>query len=256
MEKRNAPDLPAKQVIRVPFEILEMKGEKRFDGVDTVRVDGHATVYGFEYEVYGGPPYGWIERVASGAGTKTLSEDPDVVYLANHEGLALARTKSGTLELSEVKKGIHTSTSLDTANPQSRALISGMDRGDIDEMSFAFRTTAQSWEAHKDWDDDPQSLRTIDEFNIHRGDVSAVNFGANPATDISIVRSLDLGALEELAASLSLDELAEARAVLDRRLKQGDPGGMPGEEDRGGMPPHLFELLRIPPNPTLESYTP
>lgn len=244
MPKRNLPDIPSKQTIRVPFAITDLRGEQRSDGVDAVAVEGHATVFGYEYKVYGGPPYGWIERVAAGAADKTLSEDPDVVFLLNHEGMALARTKSGTLELEVNKRGLFSSASLDRANPISRGLISGMERGDIDEMSFAFRTTAQEWEAHPDFEDDPESLRTITEFNIHRGDVSAVNFGASDATDIDIIRSLE---------ALNDEELAEAKAVLDRRLQQ-HPDGMSGEEP-SGMPGHLLEMLRIQPNPLLENLT-
>lgn len=235
MVKRQAPDLPAKQTIRVPFVITELRAEQRAGGVDTVQVEGAATVFDYEYEIYGGPPYGWIERVAQGAADKTLSEDPDVVYLVNHEGMSLARTKSGTLELHADDVAMRSLTTLDMANPFSRALVSGIERGDFDEQSFAFRTTAQEWRAHPDHEDDDQSLRIITEFNIHRGDVSAVNFGASDATELDLVRSLE---------ALNVEELAEARAVIDRRLNQQNPGGMPGE-DRGGMPPHLLELLRI-----------
>ncbi len=36
--------------------------------------------------------------------------------------------------------------------------------------------------------DDPQALRTITKVNLHRGDVSAVTFGANDATHIKVAR--------------------------------------------------------------------
>ena len=246
MPLRSVPDLPARQYIRVPFAITDMRAEKRAGVVDGFRLEGHATVFDYEYEVYGGPSNGagWIERVATGAADATLAEDPDVVFLLNHEGMALARTKSGTLELGVDERGLPSSALLDAANPMSRAVLSGVERGDLDEMSFAFRTTAQEWRAHEDFPDDEMSLRVITEFNIHRGDVSVVNFGASDATDIDIVRSLD---------TCSLEELAEARAVIERRLKQ-TPDGMSGDEERGGMPLHLLELLRIPPNPILEKY--
>lgn len=238
MVKRQAPDIPALQVVRVPFHIgtaAEFRIQ-RADGdeVNAIRVEGLASVFGYEYTVYGGPPYGWVERIEEGAFDQTLADDPDVVFLLNHDGLPLARTKSGTMELSTVDTGLQVRADFDTVNPDVQKLGSALNRGDVDEMSFAFRTTAQEWRAHDDYPDDDQSLRMITEVNLHRGDVSAVTFGASDATDIDIVRSLE---------ALNVEELAEARAVIDRRLNQ-QPGGMPGE-DRGGMPPHLLELLRI-----------
>jgi hypothetical protein len=50
-----------------------------------------------------------------------------------------------------------------------------MRRGDVDEMSFAFRVNEQEWSPD-------YSERTITEVNLHRGDVSIVTFGANPHT--------------------------------------------------------------------------
>jgi hypothetical protein len=50
-----------------------------------------------------------------------------------------------------------------------------MDRGDLDEMSFAFRVTRQEWSPD-------YSQRDITEVNLNKGDVSIVNYGANPHT--------------------------------------------------------------------------
>jgi phage head maturation protease len=48
------------------------------------------------------------EVVRSGAGAKTLSEkDPTSSCVFNHEGLPMARTKAGNLELSEDDGGLH-----------------------------------------------------------------------------------------------------------------------------------------------------
>ena len=112
-------------------------------------------------------------------------------------------------------------------------------------MSFAFRVTSQMWSEHPDWEGDEYSLRTILGVNLHRGDVSAVNYGASEATDIDrIVRALQ---------DLGQRELAEARAAIDRRLDSSTekPGGIPGETERGGMSPDDLALLAIPDNPRL-----
>jgi phage head maturation protease len=57
----------------------------------------------------------------------------------------------------------------------------------LDEMSFAFRVTRQEWSP--DW-----MQRDILEYNINRGDVSVVTYGANPATSVAL-RSEDLTAM-------------------------------------------------------------
>jgi len=63
---------------------------------DAVTVEGYAAVFD-EDTVIGGQ---WMERIAPGAFTNALGRD-DVTFLINHEGLPLARTRSGTLELFE-----------------------------------------------------------------------------------------------------------------------------------------------------------
>jgi hypothetical protein len=50
-----------------------------------------------------------------------------------------------------------------------------MERGDLDEMSFAFRVTRQEW-------NEDYTERWINEVNLSKGDVSIVNYGANPHT--------------------------------------------------------------------------
>lgn len=249
MIKRQAPTTPNPQRVRLPFTVDSI-GELRIqraddDEIDALRVEGHASVFGYEYRVYGGPPWGWFERIEPGAFDETLAEDPDVVFLRNHEGMPLARTKSGTLALSVDDIGLAVRADLDLANPEVRALASALDRKDVDEMSFAFRVTDQVWSAHPDFEDDPESLRAVTGVNLNRGDVSAVTFGASDATDLDIMRSIDL---------LDERELIEARAAIERRIGNTTPGGTPGQVERGGMPPVDLALLRIPSNPLLEEF--
>lgn len=245
MNKRSAPDLPERQYIRVPFFAgfdgdAEFRVDTNTDGDATsVRVGGVASVYDYEYDVYGGPAVGgWVERIARGAFTDTLAETPDVVLLLNHEGMPLARTKSGTLHLTEQRKGLGVQADLDMTNPLVQTLASSLARGDIDEMSFAFRVTQQTWEAHKKFKDDEMSLRTITAVNLHRGDVSAVTYGASDATSINLKRSLQFA---------DDAELLEYQALIVERLNaRSAPDGMSElEQPTGGMPAHLLHLLRL-----------
>jgi HK97 family phage prohead protease len=249
MIKRNAPELPERQIIAFPFEVAEIRGvtdddlttEERSTGAARmVAVSGVASVYNYEYDVYGGPAnMGWVERIAKGAFDATLAEDPDVVFLLNHAGLPVARTKSKTLDLRAGKSGLEVRSHLDPRDTDVANLLVKMERGDVDEMSFAFRVTRQEWQAHKKWPQDEMSLRTIAEVNLHRGDVSAVTFGASDATTIDITRSLRLATdveLEEYQALIT-ERLNTRSAALDGMSEQ--------PETTGGMPVHLLHLLRL-----------
>ncbi len=249
MPKRQAPEIPARQTVSVPFEfrsVREVRKDTEDGEIEVIRFEGHASVYGFEYEVHGGPPWGWIERVEEGAFDGTLGEDPDVVYLINHQGLPTARTKSGTLTLEADDDGLFTRADMDPINPRVVELASAVERGDVDEMSFAFRVTEQSWAEHPDHEGDEMSLRKILAVNLNRGDVSAVTFGASDATNVDIMRSID---------RLDERELVEARAAIERRISNTKSGGTPDQTERDGMSPEVLALLHIPSNPLLERLT-
>lgn len=80
------------------------------------------------------------EIVRSSAFNKTLAERDDVRLLINHDGVPLARTKSGTLTLTVDPVGLAVDApGLDPSNPDVQRLASAMERRDIDQMSFAFQ---------------------------------------------------------------------------------------------------------------------
>ncbi|GAB3216786.1 HK97 family phage prohead protease [Mycolicibacterium hippocampi] len=166
----------------IPIEQVELRAADD----DTITLTGYASTFE-PYEMYGGPAQGgWIEQLDKGAFTKSLREKPDLHLLINHEGMPLARTKSGTLTLSADTKGLKVSAKLDRTDPDVQRLEVKMRRGDLDEMSFAFRVRSQQWSNTDDFPDDLHALRTITEVNLHKGDVSVVNFGANPTTSASV----------------------------------------------------------------------
>ena len=150
------------------------------DGSDPT-LTGYATVYGVEYDVWGGPDGGgWTEVMAAGACSKSVTERDDVRLLLDHYGLPLARTKSGTLELTSDGIGLRVDTprGLDRENPDVRRLVSAMTRGDLDEMSLAFRVTRQEW-------NDEYTHRTVRELSPIF-DVSVVTYPANAATVVML----------------------------------------------------------------------
>lgn len=140
---------------------------------------GYATVYGADFDMWDQEGEPFTENVAPGAARRSLANpNLDVPFLVGHNdaGIPLARTKSGTMQLSEDTHGVFTHVpSMDGRREEVRALASAVERGDLDEMSLAFVCLRQAW-------DDGYERRTVLEMDLHRGDVCAVTHGANPAT--------------------------------------------------------------------------
>lgn len=178
-----------------PFEFRE--------DADTgyVILRGYAATYE-PYDCYGGPDAGgWVEQLRANSFDRTLEAKPDVMLLLNHTGAPLARTKSGTMNLSVDRRGLLVEARLDPSDPDVQALLPKMRRGDLDEMSFAFRVKDQEWNSD-------YTHRTITEVSLQKGDVSVVNYGMNPNTQVALVEGT-VGAL----ASLSGRQLAELRRL-------------------------------------------
>lgn len=231
------------------------KVELREDRNGDLHLTGYASTFD-EYEVYGGPEnYGWIERIAPQAFDRTMAENPDLHLLINHDGMPLARTKSGTLTLSVDGRGLKVDALLDKTDPDVQALVPKMLRGDMDEMSFAFRVKENTWSAAPGFEDDPMSYRLITELSLQRGDVSVVNFGANPHTSaelttvgqaVGFLANADPNELRN--EQLDGEELRRAQKVLARMFRGGQTK-RDSDEDPGtllqGLDATLDEMCDI-----------
>lgn len=153
---------------------LEVRSVPNGTGGSDLQFTGYASVTEAPYEMYdaAGP---YTEVVRSGAFKKTISDGCDTAFLINHEGLTLARTKSGTLKLAEDGTGLYTQATLDPTSPLVQGIRSAIERNDLDEMSMAF------WCIRQDWSPDYEQ-RDLLELKLDKGDVSIVNFGASPHT--------------------------------------------------------------------------
>lgn len=171
------------------------------DGKQFHQLEGVASVAEVWYDMWDmfGP---YQEKIAAGAFDRTLAADPDVAFLLNHRGTTMARThKSRTLELWVDETGsLATRAFLNPDRQDVRDLVTAIDDGDVDQMSFAFRILDGHWNPTYD-------AYVIDEVDINRGDVSAVNFGANPHTSIAARAKL---AYLERATTLPAASRAEA----------------------------------------------
>lgn len=182
--------------------------ELREEDDGTFSIEGYASTTEVPYDVAGGAPYGWAEVIARGAFKKALAERDDVRLLINHDGVPLARTKSGTLMLKEDEVGLYMrADGLDMTNPAVQELRSAMQRGDLDEMSFAFRATRQEWNAD-------YTERRITEARLF--DVSVVTYPANDATAVAIVDDRSAEVLAEEPQALPAAGMALGLAIAMR----------------------------------------
>lgn len=161
-----------------------LKIEKREDGEDYIpKITGYAAIFDSE-TVIGGSDWGFREKIAKGAFTEALRTS-DVRALFNHEEeYVLGRTKSGTLRLMEDDRGLK--VEIDPPDTQdAKDLIKRMQRGDIDQMSFAFTMESgiQTWDETGD-----MPLRIIEKVG-ELLDVSVVTYPAYPETEAA-ARSL------------------------------------------------------------------
>ena len=145
---------------------------------DGIKVSGYAAVFGQQADIAGM----FNEKIDRGAFTDAIGRD-DVVFLINHDGLPLARTRSGTLTLSEDAHGLRMDTTLDATDPDVISIIGKMKRGDLDKMSFAFIPEVEEWN-----DSGQVPVRTIKKARLF--DVSVVTTPAYDGTSIGL-RSLE-----------------------------------------------------------------
>ena len=160
------------------------------DSGDGYTLTGYASVFDTAYPVRDSLGE-YAETVRHGAFTRSLQQRDDVRLLLNHEGVPLARTKSGN------------------PDPDPRrgwaALRSGarcwLTAGRVDQIGdgprrprpneFAFQATRQEW-------NDDYSQRTIVEAKLF--DVSVVTYPASPTTSASLRAAADGDANPRAAA--------------------------------------------------------
>jgi HK97 family phage prohead protease len=126
------------------------------------------------------------EMIAAGAFTRTLSEQRDVLCLADHDpARVLGRTKSGTLTLRETAQGLEYVLALpDTSVGNDIRELA--QRGDIGGVSMGFRAVRDSWQG---------DLRTLHEVELH--EISIVS--AHPAYGATTVTLRSLQPQNQLA---------------------------------------------------------
>lgn len=143
------------------------------------KIRGYAAVFNVEADIGGV----FVETIAPGAFARAIKENQDVRALVDHNPtLILGRTKAKTLHLSEDEKGLY----IEITPPETQAgrdIVTSIERGDVDQMSFGFSIRSQEW---KSGVDGQPPVRTIKDVDLY--DVSPVTFPAYEATE-AYVRS-------------------------------------------------------------------
>jgi HK97 family phage prohead protease len=186
--------------------------ERNSNDNDTLLFTGYASVFDKPYGVRDSRGQ-YNETIKQGAFKKTLKEQDDVRFLVNHDGIPLARTSSGTLQLEEDDYGLFVRAELDPSNPTVAEVSSAMKRGDLNEMSFAFA-------AIKDNFDNNGENREVNEARLF--DVSVVTYPANPWAGAKL-RGVDIENLhKELVEARSGEQATEILESFINQVADGD----------------------------------
>lgn len=167
------PKLPTRESRVLRLTATELRASKEADG--SFKVEGYAAKFGVLSHDFGG----WREKIAPGAFSRAIREKQDVTFLWMHDRRTLmARVKSGTLSLEADATGLRVKASIaDTQD--GKDLFARMSRGDVDQMSFTFRTVRDDWEFNG-----PIAVRTLQDVDLY--DVSAVDEGQYPETELGM----------------------------------------------------------------------
>ena len=213
--------------IRVPLDVCEWRDSGDPEKPNETTLRGHAAVFNSLSDDLGG----FKELIAPGFFRAALRKHPDVRLLYNHDpNFVLARTASGTLELREDQRGLHVFARVDKSIGWVADLRTTMQRGDVDQMSFAFTVA----EGGDDWavTEDDNVVRTLlPDGAAQIFDASVVTYPAYRATEVSM-RSV----LEDAIAAGRLPETVGATPGIATGIADTDPGVVVGVEDRADVP--------------------
>jgi HK97 family phage prohead protease len=201
--ERRYGKLGAREIRTLPFVTDETRDSGSGGGQFTIR--GHAAVFdqwsldlGF-----------FREKIDRAAFDSVLERNPDVFLLWDHDTrYTLARTASKSLELRIDPRGLHYWARVaPTSYAEDLRVL--MERGDINQASFAFTVGRDEWLIETDDDGNENVSRTILEV-ADLFDVTVTAMGAYPQTDSEVVRA-------------ALAAYEPARKVLPASLVPADP---------------------------------
>lgn len=190
---------------------IELRSEQLDDGESRYIVEGYASTFE-PYKLLTIDGVDYYERIEPTAFENT--DMSDVVFLRDHEGRVLARTKNDTVQLNVDNIGLYTRTDLGKTGA-SREMFEDIEARNYTQMSFSFVV---------DKDDYDEATHTRVIKSIRKlYDISAVAFPANPGTDIGVsMRDYFDGVIEaERAERLEAERRAKEIERLKLKLRLG-----------------------------------
>lgn len=246
--------------------------EKRFMNIPG-RLELREAEDGSPSEFHGVIPYDsksndlgyFVETIKPGAFRKTLQEADVRAVWYHSDPYVLGRSKSGTLRFEDRDDGLHFFCKI-ADRSYARDLVDLIKTGDVDGVSFRFRTIKDSW----DYDQDP-ALRELIEVQLIEVSLG-VTWQAYPGAS-SDVRSMETpigfslaplagilmkaknpnagGTMKENERS-ALDEV-EAEIRKARAYLEGTEENDQEEEERGAEPDHSAPV-EDEPDPSTHYY--
>jgi len=213
-EKRLNKLLSGREYRNMP--VMSCRAAEETENTDKMIVEGYATKFGVEYELYNFGDYIVREKIDPHAFDDC--DMTDVIFQYNHEGRVYARTSNDTLTAEPDSVGLHTTAELG-GTEGGRSLYEEIRGGYTTKMSFGFRVAEDKREVTVDHEKNVTTVvRTITKFG-KLYDVSAVSIPANDATEIS-ARSFCDGVIAEIEAErLKAQERARKKQAMRLRLR-------------------------------------
>ena len=193
---------------KIDISQLELRKDGENDGMI---VEGYASTFNQEYELYSGRGYHVYEAIDKDAFDD--ADMSDVIMQYDHAGKVLARMRNKTLEVKTDDHGLHVRADLG-GTEAGRQLYEEIKGGYIDRMSFGFTVREDQWTEEVDHDTGETTEHRLITRVKKLYDVSAVSIPANDATEIS-VRSVADGVIDKLEQ----ERLERAREERDREIE-------------------------------------
>ena len=191
---------------KIDISQLELRKDGETDGMI---VEGYASTFNQEYELYSGRGFHIYEAIDKDAFAN--ADMSDVIMQYDHAGKVLARMRNKTLEVTPDEHGLHVRADL-SGTEAARQLYEEIKGGYIDRMSFGFTVNRDVWTEEVDHETGETTEHRLITQIKKLYDVSAVSIPANDATEIS-VRSIADGAIDKI------EQERRDREELQRRIR-------------------------------------
>ena len=191
---------------RIDVHDLEVRSEQ--DG--EMIVEGYATTFGQEYELFDMGDYRVLESIDRHAFDE--ADMSDVIMQYDHQGRVFARLSNHTLQLDADDHGLHIRADLG-GTELGRQLYEEIKGGYTDKMSFGFTVAEDTQTVEEDKANNRTTVHRLITRVKKLYDVSAVSLPANDMTEIYSARGYAEGVIDELRRE------SAAKAERERNLQ-------------------------------------